>query len=139
LAARLERIAARTPEEAADRARIAELIYKARVQGDLGVPRLISQLEKNGVKVKDTNHYLGNPSREVDIEIAAGTILQVKKLSSAQKIISQAQDTERVTGQPTVGYVLEQHRKADSIVQQAGRHVKVTNDFDVLLNWLRGE
>ncbi|TXH46135.1 MAG: LysM domain-containing protein [Burkholderiaceae bacterium] len=139
LAARLERVAARTPEEVADRARVAELIYKARAQGDPGVPQLISQLEKGGVKVKDTNHYLGSPSREVDIETESGIIIQVKKLSSAQKIIHQVQDTERTTGQPTIGYVLEQHKKANSIVQQAGRHVQVTNKFDVLLNWLRGE
>ena len=139
LAARLERVAARTPEEVADRARVAELIYKARAQDDPGVPQLISQLEKSGVKVKDTNHYLGSPSREMDIETESGTILQVKKLSSAHKIINQVQDTERATGQPTIGYVLEQHQKANSIVQQAGRHVQVTNKFDVLLNWLRGE
>lgn len=78
LAARMERIAARTPEEIADRARVAALINKARAQGDPGVPQLISQLERNGITVKDTNHYMGNPSREVDIETSTGTLLQVK-------------------------------------------------------------
>lgn len=135
----MKRIAARTPEDIADRARVADLIQKARIQGDPGVPQLISKLEKNGVQVKDTNHYVGNPAREVDIETVTGTLVQVKKLSSAQKIISQVQDTQRATGQPTVGFVVEQHRKANSIVQQAGQHVPVTNKFDTLLSWLRGE
>ena len=98
LAARMERIASRTPEESADRARIAALINKARAQCDPGVPQLIGKLERYGINIKDTNHYIGNPSREVDIETSAGIILQVKKLSSAQKIILQIQDTERATG-----------------------------------------
>jgi hypothetical protein len=129
----------RTPEEIANRARVAALIKKARAQGDPGVAKLISQLEKSGVKVKDTNHYIGNPLREVDIETANGTIIQVKKLSSAQKIIAQVQDTERATGQTTVGFVVEQHRKASAVVQQAGQHVKVTNDVETLLGLLKGD
>lgn len=35
--------------------------------------------------MKNTNHYVGNPAREVDIETANGIIVEVKKLSSAQK------------------------------------------------------
>ncbi|MGQ3505133.1 hypothetical protein ACT9SR_13510, partial [Enterococcus faecalis] len=69
-----------------------------RAQCDPGVPQLIGKLERYGINIKDTNHYIGNPSREVDIETSAGIILQVKKLSSAQKIILQIQDTERATG-----------------------------------------
>lgn len=126
----------RTQEEIANRSRVASLIQKARAQGDPGVAQLISKLEKNGVKVKDTNHYVGNPAREVDIETANGIIIQVKKLSSAQKIISQVQDTQIATGQRTVAFVVEQHRKANSIVQQAGKHVQITNKFDTLLTWL---
>lgn len=139
LAARMVKIAARTPEEIANRTRIATLIQKARIQGDPGVPQLISKLEKNGVQVKDTNHLIGNPLREVDIETAAGIIVQVKKLSSAQKIIEQVQTTELRTGQRTVSFVVEQHKKANSIVQNAGKHIQATNKLDVLLNWLRGE
>ncbi|MFC4158780.1 hypothetical protein [Chitinimonas lacunae] len=138
MAARLEQVSARTSEQIADRARVAALINKARVQGDPGVPKLISQLEKNGVTVKDTNHYLGNPAREVDIETAGGMIIQVKKLSSANEIIKQVQATQRATGQPTVAYVITQHRKANTVVQQAGRHVQVTNNLDTLVNWLKG-
>ena len=139
LADRLERIAARTPEEIANRSRVASLIHKARAKGDPGVPKLISKLERNGVRVKDTNHYVGNPAREVDIETAGGVIVQVKKLSSANKIIDQMKDTVIATGQPVVGFVLKQHRRANTIVQQASRHFPVTNRLDILLNWLRGE
>lgn len=98
---------------------------------------MISRLEKAGLRVKDTNHYVGNPLREVDIEMASGAILQVKNLSSAAQIIKQVRATEAATGQPTIAFVLQQHRKANKIVQDAGRHVMVTNDFQLLLDVLR--
>ncbi len=130
---------ARTQEEIADRSRVESLIQKARVQDDPGVAQLISKLEKNGVKVKNTNHIVGNPAREVDIETANGIIVQVKNLSSAYKIVQQVQNTEVATGQRTVAFIVQQHRKANSIVQEAGKRVQVTNDFDTLLKWLRGK
>jgi len=134
---RLAKVAARSPAEVADRARVAALIRKARVQGDPGVPQMISRLEKGGLRVEDTNHYVGNPLREVDIEMASGAILQVKNLSSASQVIKQVQRTELATGQPTIGFVLQQHRAANKIVQKAGRHVMVTNNFDLLMDVLR--
>ncbi len=89
--------------------------------------------------MKNTNHYVGNPAREVDIETANGIIVEVKKLSSAQKIIGQVQNTQIATGQRTVAFVVEQHQRANSLVQQAGKHVQITNNFDTLLNWLRAK
>jgi hypothetical protein len=139
LADRMEKIKARTSEQVADRNRVAALIRKARAQGDPGVPQLVSRLEKNGVRIKDTNHLTGSPLREVDIETVGGKIIQVKKLSSAQKIIGQIQDTEKSTGQPVIGFIVDQHKKANSIVQQASRHAQVANKIDELVKWLGGE
>lgn len=99
---------------------------------------MISQLENNGVVVKDTNHYLGDPAREVDIKKAGGILVQVKKLSGANAIIMQVQAMQKATNQPTVAYVIEQHRRAPTVVQQASQHVQVTNNLDTLLNWLKG-
>jgi hypothetical protein len=134
---RAAQIAGRSSTEVADRARVAALIKKARDQGDPGVPQLISRLEKAGLRVKDTNHYVGIPLREVDIEMASGVILQVKNLSNAKKIIEQVQDTERATGQLVIAFILQQHRRANKIIQEAGRHVPVTNDIQLLINILK--
>jgi hypothetical protein len=134
---RLTSIASRTPEEIADRNRVAELIRKARAQNDPGVPSLVSKLEKNGIRLKDVNHITGNPAREVDIETASGTIVQVKKLSSAKDLITQVHETEAATGQRVVGFVVKQHKKADAIVNKASRHIEVTNDYNKLLEMLK--
>ncbi len=79
----------------------------------------------------------GNPAREVDIETASGTIVQVKKLSSANKLIKQIHDTEAATGQRTVGFVIEQHKKANKVVNQASKHVEATNNLDALIEMLK--
>lgn len=98
---------------------------------------MVSDLEKNGVRLKDVNHITGNPAREVDIETASGTIVQVKKLSSANKLIKQIHDTEAATGQRTVGFVIEQHKKANKVVNQASKHVEATNNLDSLIEMLK--
>jgi hypothetical protein len=69
--------------------------------------------------------------------MASGAILQLKKLSIAAQIIKQVRATELATNRPTIAFVLRQHRKANKIVQDAGRHVMVTNNFDLLVDVLR--
>jgi len=120
-----------------DRTRVLALVRKARAKGDTGVPRLISWLDWNGLRVKDTNHLVGNPLREVDIEMASGVIIQVKKTSSAKDIIEQVIATEGATGQAVIAFVVEQHRGATKIAQVANKYVPTTNNFQMLLDVLR--
>lgn len=93
-------------------------------------------LEKSGIQLKDVNHLVGNPLREVDIETASGVIIQVKKLSSANSIIKQIDATVEATGQRTIGFIISDTKKADKIVNMASRHAEVTNNYKTLLELL---
>jgi len=128
-----------TNEAAMNQARVDALVNKAIAKGDPGVPELITQLEASGVRVKDTNHLVGQRDklREVDIETQSGTIIQVKRLSSAERIVEQVHQTQEATGQHTVAYVVEQHKKADAIVRSANAKVQATNKLDTLLQFIK--
>lgn len=119
----------------AEQGRINGLIAKASRKGDTGLAEMVTILEGNGVRIKNVNHDIGSPLREVDIELANGAIIQIKKLSSAQAITKQLAATERATGRVVVGYIVATHKKAVQIVNNVnkGPYFATHNIDDLLL------
>lgn len=119
-------------------ARINALIAKAAKSGDPGLVETVTILEGYGVKIKDVNHYIGSPLREVDIELVNGTIIQVKKLSSASAATRQIAARERATGQIVVGYVIATHKKGTQIVNNVNKGSLIaTNSIDDLISLVK--
>ena len=131
-------VAAISKMSAKEQARIQDLIAKAVKQGDPGLPELVQILEGNGVRIKNVNHRIGSPLREVDVELENGIIIQVKNLSSAAKLTEQLAETAKATQQLVIGYVVQTHKKATQIVNNVNKGKQLaTNDIDLLIELVK--
>ncbi|MEZ6140633.1 MAG: hypothetical protein R3B84_24885 [Zavarzinella sp.] len=98
----------------------------------------VTLLEGYGVKIKDVNHNIGIPLREVDIELENGIIIQVKNLGGAKKMTRQLEDTQKATGRTVIGYIVETHENSTDIINNIDKGNQVaTNSIDDLIDLVK--
>ncbi len=109
---------------------------------DPGLDKFVKRLEDNGVAVDNINVGINGPLGdlvgEVDVVTRTALIQYKDGASSAHAVIKQVLErTEPFVNRPVIAFINGKNKAAKRTVRRAGKHILVTNDFDLLLKILQ--